>query len=93
MLIKCWSPNGSSSTHVNTSTSSSIPPKKGSDQSYKGDELKMNKVRVLQMKLQLDTLVVMKDIHQNIQFKERDAILPGFRESLTEICTRGLPTV
>ena len=30
------------STQVNTLTSSSVPPKKGSDHSYKGDKLKIN---------------------------------------------------
>ena len=73
-------------------TSSSIPPKKGSDHSYKGDELKMNQVRVLQMKLQSDTLVVMKAMYQNIPYKEGDMTLPGYKDSLTGISTKGLPT-
>ena len=36
-----------------------------------GDTLKMKQIRILQKKLQLDTLVAMKDIHQNIPYKER----------------------
>ena len=44
------------------------------------------------MRLQLDTLVVMKDIHQNIPCKERDMILPDFKESSIETSTKGPPT-
>ena len=73
-------------------TSSSIPPKKGSDHSYKGDELKMNQVRVLQMKLQSDTLVVMKAMYQNIPYKEKDMTQPDYKDSSTGISTKGLPT-
>ena len=52
----------------------------------------MKQFRILQMRLQLDTLVAMKDIHQNIPYKERDMILSGFKELLIETSTKGLPT-
>ena len=52
----------------------------------------MKQIRILQMKLQLDMLVAMKVIHQNIPYKERDMILPGFKESSTGTSTKGPPT-
>ncbi len=44
------------------------------------------------MKLQSDTLVVMKAMYQNILYKEGDMILPGYKDSSTGISTKGLPT-
>ena len=52
----------------------------------------MKQIRILQKKLQLDTLVAMNDMHQNIPYKERDMILPGFKELLMETSTKGPPT-
>ena len=52
----------------------------------------MKQISILQMRLQLETLVAMKDIHQNIPYKERDMILPSFKELLIETSTKGLPT-
>ena len=52
----------------------------------------MNQVRVLQMKLQSDTLVVMKAMYQNIPYKEKDIKQPDYKDSSTVISTRDLPT-
>ena len=52
----------------------------------------MKQIRILQMRLQSDTLIAMKDIHQNIPYKERDMILPGFKKLSIETITKGPPT-
>ena len=93
MLIKYYLPDGSSSIQVNTLTNSSVPPRKGSDHSYKEDRLQMNQVRILQMKLQSGTLVVMKVMCQNIPYKEKHMTQPDYKDSSTGISTEGLPTV
>ena len=44
------------------------------------------------MKLQLDTLVAMKDTHQNIPYKERDMIPLDFKELSIGTSTKYPPT-
>ena len=93
MLIKYYLPDGSSSIQVNTLTSSSVPPRKGSDHSYKEDRLQMNQVRILQMKLQSYTLVVMKVMYKNTPCKEKHMTQPDYKDLSTEISAEGRPTV
>ena len=52
----------------------------------------MNQVRILQMKLQLGTLVVMKVMCQNTPCKEKHMTQPDYKDSSTGISAKGLPT-
>ena len=52
----------------------------------------MKQIRILQKKLQLDTLVAMKDTHQNIPYKKRDIIPSGFKELSLGTSTKDPPT-
>ena len=52
----------------------------------------MNQVRILQMKLQSGTLVVMKVMCQNTPCKEEHMKQQGYKDSSIGISTEGLPT-
>ena len=52
----------------------------------------MKQIRILQKKLQLDTLVAMKDTHQNIPYKKKDILTTDFKELSIGTSTKDLPT-
>ena len=59
--------------------------RKGSDHSYKEEGLQTNRVRILQMKLQSGTLVVMRVMCQYTPYNENHMTQPDYKDSSTGI--------
>ena len=60
---------------------------------YKVDNKRINQIKNHQAPSQSITLVAMKALCQHTKFKEQHTTLPAYKDSLTEISKKDLPTV